>query len=126
MFVIIAGALLVMGGLVLALPVAVLAVVVAIRRRQSWAIAAWVAMTALAAGAIYLVMYAPPAWRQSVGITGESDAGTLRGTMAAGIALLLPPAALFYGFWHAAPSRWAPVVASVLGVSLAADLIITH
>lgn len=125
LFVIIAVVLLI-GALALALPVAVLAVVAAARRRPRWVAAAWVVMDVLAAGAIYTLMYAPDRWRAWLGITGQSHPGTLRGMTVAGIALLLPLGALVYSFWRQVPSRWVPVSCSLVGALLAAVLIVTR
>ncbi|HEX6797199.1 MAG TPA: hypothetical protein VF116_05750 [Ktedonobacterales bacterium] len=126
MFFDIIAVLLLIGALALALPVAVLAVMTAARRRPRWVIAAWVVMVLLAAGAIYTLMYAPDQWRAWLAITGQSHPGTLRGTAVAGIALLLPLGALVYGFWQRIPSRWVPVGCVAAGALLAAGLVVTH
>lgn len=126
MFIVIAALPLVLGGLVLAVPVAVLAVLVALRRRDSWVATVWMLVSALTAAGIYLVMFAPLVWRQGLGVTGESHQGTLRGTAVAGIALLLPLGAIVYGFWRRVPSHWVPVGCAVAGMLLAACLVITR
>lgn len=118
--------LLLIGALVLALPVAALALIVAARRRPRWAIAAWVVMDVLAAGVIYMLMYAPVQWRGWLGITGQSHPGTLRGTATAGIALLLPLGALVYAFWRQASARWVPAGCVAAGTVLAAGLVMTR
>lgn len=120
------GGVLVLAALVFAVPVAALAVMVAVRRHGRWIAAAWGLVIALAAGAIYALMFAPEGLRQWLAITGQSLPGTRRGIVVAGVALLLPLSALVYGFCRRMPSRWVPVSCGIVGALMAAGLIVAR